>query len=209
MLARSHQGVRTRGTKPFNDPESVPGSGTPGGQSAFSVMLFDSLDSLVRVLAAGVCAYVALIIVLRIAGKRSLAKLNAFDLVVTVAFGSILATVLLSKDVPLADGVLAFTMLAVLQYAVSKASIHWGPFRRFVRSEPRLLVQNGHYLERDLKRERVTRDEVDAAIRKQGIGRIEEVAAVVLETDGSFSVIRADGAGALTALRSLPRRDTD
>lgn len=166
-------------------------------------MLFDGLDSLGRVLAVGACAYAALVLVLRIAGKRSLAKLNAFDFVVTVAFGSTLATILLSKQVPLADGLLAFALLASLQYAVSKGSIHWAPLRRLVRSEPRLLVANGQFLERDLARERITLDDVDAAIRKQGIGRIEEVAAVVLETDGSFSVIRDDGDGTLTALRSV------
>ena len=156
-----------------------------------------------RVFAVSIVAYAALILVLRLAGKRSLAKLNAFDLVVTVALGSTLATVLLSKDVPLAEGVLAFVMLAALQYVVSKGSIHWPWLRRVVRSNPCLLVEGGRYVEEAMRHERVTHDEVDAAIRKQGVGRVEEVAAVVLETDGSFSVIRRDGDGPMSALRSV------
>ena len=167
-------------------------------------MLFDSLEALLRVAAVALCAYAGLILILRVAGKRSLAKLNAFDFVVTVAFGSTLATVLLSKDVPLAEGLFAFVMLAALQYAVSKASLLWHPVKRLVRSEPSLLVEDGRYLEEALRDERVTASEVDAAIRKQGVGRIEDVAAVVLETDGSFSIIRR-GEGELTALRSVKR----
>ena len=156
-----------------------------------------------RVVVIGVLAYAALVVLLRISRKRTLAKMNAFDFVVTVAFGSTLATVLLSDEVSLAEGVLAFAMLAILQYGVSKLSVRWRPFRRLVRSEPRLLLEKGQYLERALTRERVTHDEVDAAIRKKGIGRIEQIAAVVLETDGSFSVIRDDADGPLSALRSV------
>jgi len=163
-------------------------------------MFFDSLESLGRLLVVALGAYGGLVLVLRIAGKRSLAKLNAFDLVVTVAFGSTLATVLLSKDVTLAEGLLAFAALALLQFAVSSASVRWPPFRRLVRSEPRRLVADGRYLEAAMARERVTKSEIDAAVRKRGIGRIEEVAAVVLETDGGFSVVRAGDAGPLVDL---------
>jgi uncharacterized membrane protein YcaP (DUF421 family) len=172
-------------------------------------MLFDSLESLGRLVLVAVCAYAGLILVLRVAGKRSLAKLNAFDFAITVAFGSTLATVLLSKDVPLAEGLLAFVLLAGLQFAVSRGSIASRWFRRLVRSQPRLLVEDGRYLDAELSHERITRSEVDAAIRKQGIGRIEAVAAVVLETDGCFSVIRRDGSEPMTALRSVGRLDEE
>lgn len=163
-------------------------------------MLFDSLESFGRVALVAACAYVGLVLVLRVSGKRSLAKLNAFDFVVTVAFGSTLATVLLSRDVPLAEGLLAFVMLAGLQYVVSRASLRWPGFRKLVRSNPRVLVRDGRYLEAAMAEERVTRDEIDSAIRKGGVGQVEKVAAVVMETDGSFSVIRAGDEGSLLEL---------
>ena len=167
-------------------------------------MFFETWSGLGRVVLITSCAYAALIIVLRISGKRTLGKMNAFDLAVTVAIGSTLATVLLSKDVALAEGVLAFVMLAGLQWAVTRASVRWDRFRRLVRSEPRLLVENGKYLDDAIAVERLTRSEVDQAIRNSGIGRIEQVAAAVLETDGSFSVIDIErGAGDLSALRSV------
>ena len=168
-------------------------------------MFFDSLSDLLRVIIVSVTAYAALVVILRVSGKRSLAKLNAFDFVVTVAFGSTLATVLLSKDVSLAEGVLAFAMLALLQYGVSKVSLWSGGFKDAVRSAPCLLVEDGRYREEVMKRERVTDSEIDAAIRKHGLGRIEDAAAVVLETDGSLSVIQGSGDGELTALRSVRR----
>lgn len=172
-------------------------------------MLFDSWMGLARVVLVSLAAYAALVLVLRLSGKRSLAKLNAFDLVVTVALGSTLATVLLAKDVALAEGALAFAMLAGLQYAVARASVRWRRFEKLVRSEPRLLARDGRYLDDAIHAERVTRAEVDQALRKSGVGRIADVAAVVLETDGSFSVIRRDGDdGDLTALRSVSGAET-
>ena len=152
-------------------------------------MFFASLDALIRVAVISACAYAALVLILRVAGKRSLAKLNAFDFVVTVAFGSTLATVLLSKDVSLAEGVLAFAMLAGLQYAVTRLSLLSRHVKQIIRSAPTLLAEEGRLLDAAMAQERVTRDEIEAAIRKHGIGSLEDVAAVVLETDGTFSVV--------------------
>lgn len=75
--------------------------------SAEAIMFFEGWDSLVATTITGVSAYVALVAILRLSGKRTLAKMNAFDLVVTVALGSTLSTVFVSRQVPLADGVLA------------------------------------------------------------------------------------------------------
>jgi uncharacterized membrane protein YcaP (DUF421 family) len=170
-------------------------------------MFFDTGFGLLRVVVVTLCAYAILIVVLRAVGKRALAKLNAFDLVVTVALGSTLATVLLSKDVALAEGALAFAMLAGLQYAVARASIRWGWFRDAVRAEPRLLVEDGVARRDAMSAERVTRGEIDAALRQRGIGRIAEAAAVVLETDGSLSVVPASAgrAAELDALEGVAR----
>lgn len=165
-------------------------------------MFYDGLEGLVRVTLVSIVAYGWLVLVLRLAGKRSLSKLNAFDLVVTVALGSTLATVFLSKDVALIEGALAFCMLALLQWLVSRLSVFSNKFNKLVRSEPRLLVKDGVYRQSAMADERVTAGEVDAAIRNAGVGRIEDIAAVVLESDGSMSVIPGSGEE-MTALRSV------
>lgn len=155
--------------------------------------LFSGWSGPGRVLAGGVLAYVALVFVLRISGKRTLAKMNAFDLVVTVALGSALSSTLLSRTIPVTDGAVAFALLAALQFGTAWAGIRSRRFRRLVKSDPTLLVRNGVLLNDVMRRERVDRDDILAAIRSKGISAVGDVRAVVLETDGSFSVLRRDG----------------
>jgi uncharacterized membrane protein YcaP (DUF421 family) len=169
-------------------------------------MFFDSWLGLGRVLVVGMLAYAGLILLLRVSGKRTLSKMNAFDLVVTVALGSTLATVLLSKGVALLEGLIAFALLIGLQLAITWLSVRSPRFQSWIKGQPALLVHHGHYLEASLCRERVTREEIEAAVRAQGLARVEEVDAVVLETDGSFSVlkkIRAQDADALANVRGI------
>jgi uncharacterized membrane protein YcaP (DUF421 family) len=158
-------------------------------------MFTGSLFGLVRILIVGPLAYLSLIAVLRVSGKRTLAKMNAFDFVVTVALGSTLATVLLSKDVPLDEGVLAFVILAALQFVIAWIAQRVSPVEAAIKSSPRTLLCDGQFDEAALLDERVTRDEVAAAVRKSGGGDLRRIAAVVLETDGSISVIATSAAG--------------
>lgn len=163
-------------------------------------MFFDTANALARTLVIGSLAYVALILLLRFSGKRTLAKWNAFDLVVTVAFGSTLATALLSKDTTLAQGATAFALLVGLQWTITALSVRSHAFERWVKARPRLLLWRGQVLHEALQQERVTVSELMAAARGRGIAAFEEIEAIVLETDGSFSVIEhADGAGSALA----------
>lgn len=154
-------------------------------------MFFNSFYDLFRVVVVGTCAYVGLILLLRVSGKRTLAKMNAFDFVVTVALGSTLATALLSKDVALAEGLTAFATLILLQYVIAWLSVRSATVRKLVKSEPALIFYQGQFLDSVLKRERVTPDEVRAAVRSQGVATMDNVEGVVLETDGSFSVVKS------------------
>ncbi|MEX2469485.1 MAG: YetF domain-containing protein [Pseudohongiellaceae bacterium] len=158
-------------------------------------MLFSGWDGLLRTLIVGVLAYIALVVSLRVSGKRTLSKMNAFDLIVTVALGSTLATLLLSRDVALAEGVLAFALLIALQFAVTWLSVRVRWVRRLTTGEPLMLLHRGEFLAAALRQARVTEDEVRAAVRAAGVESLDKVQAVVLETDGSFSVVRPDAGG--------------
>jgi uncharacterized membrane protein YcaP (DUF421 family) len=151
-------------------------------------MFFDSWFGLLRVLVVGTIAYACLVLLLRVSGKRTLAKLNAFDLIVTVALGSTLATVLLSKSVALVEGLAAFALLAGLQYLVAWLSVRSKRFSNLVKSEPTLLLHRGRFLDGAMRAQRVTRAEILAALRSSGAAEARQ-ATVVLETDGSLSVI--------------------
>ncbi len=170
-------------------------------------MFFDTWYDLLRILVVGICAYVGLVVLLRTTGKRTLSKMNAFDLVVTVALGSTLATVLLSSDVSLSEGFLAFALLCGLQYIVAFVSVRSERFQNLVKAEPSLLFFRGDFLPGMLRKERVTEEEVLAAIRSQGLADVSQVDAVVLETDGSFSVVSGSPERPVDTLRHVKGPD--
>lgn len=155
--------------------------------------MFNSWSALFNTIIIGTLAYFVLIILLRISGKRTLSKWNAFDFVVTVAFGSILATTLLSKNTSLIQGALGFAVLVVLQSIISWLSVRYPQMQNLIKSQPALLLYQGQLRHDTLKRERVTEGEIRAAVRSNGIAALEDVEAVVLETNGSFSVIEKIG----------------
>ena len=98
-------------------------------------IVFQKWQGIVRTIVTGVLAYTTLIVFLRFSGKRTLAKLNAFDLVVTVALGSTLSAILLQELVALAEGAVALALLILMQYLVTYTSVRWPSFARFVRAK--------------------------------------------------------------------------
>lgn len=160
-------------------------------ESAF----FDGWFVVLRTVLIGGLAYIACILLLRISGKRTLSKMNAFDLVVTVALGSTLATILLDKDVSFVQGVAALALLIGLQFMVTWSSVRARWIQKLVKAEPSLLYYRGRFLQAALTQERVTRDEVYAAVRSAGLSAVEDAEAVVLETDASFSVVKRSDSG--------------
>ncbi|MFY1594805.1 DUF421 domain-containing protein [Micromonospora sp. WMMD737] len=152
-------------------------------------MVLKNPADLLRLLVVAMVVYPVLVLILRLSGKRTLSKLNAFDLVVTVALGSTLATILLSRDVSLVEGILALTLLVALQYAVALLGVRWPPAQRMLKAQPTILLRDGQLRHATMRRCRVTEGEVRQAARSQGMGDLHDLAAVVLETDGSFSVL--------------------
>lgn len=150
---------------------------------------FESWSSLGQTVLAGVLAYAALVVFLRVSGKRTLAKLNAFDFIVTIAIGSTLASVLTSKSLPLADGALALALLVALQFAVAWLTVRVRWFERLVKSRPVAVFRRCEFDEAVMLRERLARDEVLMAIRRSGFHDLDRVFMVVLETDGSLNVL--------------------
>lgn len=152
-------------------------------------MFFHDWQGVLRVLVVGTLAYGTLILMLRVSGKRTLSKMNAFDLIVTVALGSTLATVLLSGDVPLVEGILALALLVGLQFAITWLSVRSPRFQHVIKAEPTLLVRDGQLLPEAMRQQRVTNEEIHAALRQSGRKDLEGVHAVILETDGTLAVI--------------------
>ncbi|MCD7058738.1 DUF421 domain-containing protein [Pelagibacterium xiamenense] len=156
-------------------------------------MWFDDWASLEQIVIKAVVGFASLVALLRIAGKRSIAKLNAFDLVLVFTVGSILATTILNTQTTISEGLLALGMLVGLQWLTAWLATRSAAFRGLIKSEPTLLVYEGKLLRANMRRERVADIEVQAALRQQGVHDISQVKAVVLETEGDITVLKASG----------------
>jgi len=168
---------------------------------------FDSWADILRIIIVGSAAYATLVVVLRLSGKRTLGQLNAFDFVVTVALGSIMATILLSSDVSWSEGAVAFLLVAALQFLVAWVSARWPGARGVFTSRPVLLLEDGRLREDALRANRLTESEVLQVVRSSGSGDLSTVAAVVLETNGKLSVIPASSMGNGSALSDVAGAD--
>ncbi|MGR3433778.1 MAG: DUF421 domain-containing protein [Shimia sp.] len=151
--------------------------------------LHDGARPILTTLIATPLAYFGLVLLLRLGGQRTLADFNAFDFVVSVAMGSLLAATIVNDAVPLTEGLAALAVLVALQTGVAWAVARSGAVRRVVQSEPRLLVRHGAVLTPALRRARLSEADLRAALRGAGHAGPEGVAAVVLESNGQLSVL--------------------
>ncbi|WKN43286.1 DUF421 domain-containing protein [Tunicatimonas pelagia] len=148
-----------------------------------------NLDSIVRIVVIVPVIYVLVILYIRVIGKRSTSQMNNFDWIVTVAMGSLVASTIILKDVAIVDGALGILLLMVLQYLLTKVMLYSATIRKIVKSTPQLLLYEGEFLPDNMKRERILESEILASIRESGLKNKNQVYAVILETDASFSVI--------------------
>jgi uncharacterized membrane protein YcaP (DUF421 family) len=166
--------------------------------------LFDNWSGVLRVVIVGVLAYVALVVMLRVTGKRTLSKMSAFDLVVTVALGSTLSSIIISQDVALVEGVAAMLLLVGMQFVVTWLAVRSTRVRDLVQADPTLVFFRGDFLRGPMRRERILEREIEAAARESGHASLATVEAVVLETDGAMSVTGwSDADQAISALNEL------
>ncbi|MGV8895371.1 MAG: DUF421 domain-containing protein [Rhodoglobus sp.] len=166
-------------------------------------MWFDNWSDILRVLVVGIASYVAIIVFIRVSGKRALAQLNAFDFVVTVALGSTLATILLSSEVSFAEGATALGLLLGLQVIVSFGSARWKRIRKLTTATPAILLSDGQFDHDALRRARLSEGDVRQAVRRSGQGDVGAIAAVVLESNGELSVIPMSAWGSGSALSDI------
>lgn len=147
-------------------------------------------EVLIGIVIAGVIIYIALVFLLRISGKRTLSKWNAFDLVVTIALGSSFSSALLTQNISIPEAIVALALLIMLQFLVTWLSVRSPRLQKLVKSKPSIIFCHGRFLERQMKKKRVTASEIKAAIRSQGYCSLSSILAVVLETDGTFSIVK-------------------
>jgi uncharacterized membrane protein YcaP (DUF421 family) len=166
--------------------------------------LFDGWMGVLRTVVVGTVAYAALVIVLRATGKRTLSKMNAFDLVVTIAIGSALSATMLSRSTPLVEGIAGLTLLVGLQYAMTWLSVRSERVERILKAEPSLLFHRGRFIRDAMRRERVSENELLAAARSSGRDSLGPDMSIVLEADGALSIVgQKSGSGGASSLADV------
>lgn len=150
---------------------------------------FESWDSRLRIIFVTTIAYTTVVLLLRVSGKRTLAKMNAFDFVVTIALGTILTSVVLNSEIPFADGITAFLVFIEFQYLFTWLSVRLKPVKILITSKPSLIFYKGEFNYKALKKVRITVEEVHSSTRINGFSTLNEIDIIILETTGEITII--------------------
>tara|TARA_R110002020_G_C16130361_1_gene761082 strand:- start:196 stop:726 length:531 start_codon:yes stop_codon:yes gene_type:complete len=166
-------------------------------------IIYENWESTFRTVVLTVLGYLAMVFLLRISGKRTLSKMNAFDFVVTIALGSCLASISLNKNITLVDGVLAISLFIVMQYIFTFLSVRFKGFKSLVTSQPAIVFYQGEFLDDEMKKQRLTREELYSACRLKGYANLDQVHLIVLESTGDLSVIEEVSSGKISSVGNL------
>lgn len=163
---------------------------------------------LIEIVGRSLVVYLAVLIGLRLGGRRQLGQLTPFDLVVILLVANAVQNAMVGADTSLQGGLVSAATLLVANAFVARLRLRSGRIRQLVEGVPVVLVQHGELVTANLHREGVTEEEIVAAVREHGeVGDLSQVELAVLETDGSVSVVPVS-ADVQRSRRRLPRRST-
>jgi uncharacterized membrane protein YcaP (DUF421 family) len=145
----------------------------------------------VEIMARTALVYVAVLVGLRLAGKRELGQMTVFDLVVVLLIANAVQNAMTGPDFSVQGGLIAAGILLVLNRGVSLLLVHNELWGRLLEGMPSVLVQDGSFLEPRLRKEGIERAQIEMAMREHGIDDVAQVKLAVLETDGSISIVPA------------------
>lgn len=151
--------------------------------------LTTSWSSILMVVLTAIGIYVTLITYTRLAGLRSFSKMSSFDFAMTVAIGSLIASTILTKDPPLIQAMVALAMLYILQMTVAKLRGKSKSVIYTVDNQPLLLMRGSEILDDNLKKAKVTNDDLRSKLREANVTQLSQVKAVVMEATGDVSVL--------------------
>lgn len=133
--------------------------------------------------------YFFILIAFRFTGKRQVGQLSLFDLVVLLIISNVVQNAVIGNDNSLGGGMIGAVTILALNWLVVEVSYRFKPARRLLEGEPTLLIHNGKVLQANLKRERITIEDLQAALRRNGGESIDHVRYAVLEENGQISVV--------------------
>jgi uncharacterized membrane protein YcaP (DUF421 family) len=136
-----------------------------------------------------ILVYLAVLIGLRLAGKREIGQMTVFDLVVLLLIANAVQNAMVGPDTSLTGGVLAAIVLLILNAIVARLRLRWPRLKRWVEGTPTLLVLHGEIIPAHMQKEGVDSETLETALREHGVSSLKEVEIAVLEIDGSISIV--------------------
>src|SRR5438445_10088169 len=164
-------------------------NGQPGEPAGDLLTMFLMTGHAWTIAARTALVYLGLLIGLRLTGKRELGQMTVFDLVVILLIANAVQNAMTGPDFSVQGGLLAAAVLLVGNYVISLLPLHGRRWGRLLGGTPTVLIQDGHFVDPHLKRERLDREDVEMAIREHGFDSVAAVKLAVLETDGSISIV--------------------
>src|SRR5215210_1744556 len=134
-----------------------------------------------------------ILLITRMIGRRELSSLEPFDLIMLVVIGDLVQQGVTQSDYSITGALIVISTIAVLTALMAFVNFRFRPLRRVLEGQPVVLVENGRVVERNLRRERLTREELEAEGRQQQVTSIDDMRWAVLETSGQISVIPKQG----------------
>src|SRR5580693_9668459 len=155
-------------------------------------MLPASAHTLLEIALRTGVVYCLVLIGIRISGKREVGQMTPFDLVLLLLLSNSVQNAMTGPDTSLLGGMVAATVLLVLNYLIANLSGANRRFRKFIQGQPSMLIHDGQVIEAHMAKEHVSMDELQRAMREHGISDYHQVALAVLEVDGSISFLKYD-----------------
>lgn len=165
--------------------------------------MFDNNVDLLEIVARAAIVYFAILIGLRIGGKREIGQMTAFDLAVILLIANAVQNAMVGSDVSVTGGIVAAGVLFTLNYGVGMARQRLPWLREFLEGKPTIVIEDGKLLEENMESEGIDDAMVEMAMREHGISDVKEVRLALMETDGSISIVPKD---AKSARRKVVRR---
>ena len=160
-----------------------------------STLFWDGWEPVVHSVVMVLCGFVALVVILRVSGPRTMAKMTPLDFIVAVTIGSAFGRTLTATTVPLAQTVIVLVLLVAVQWLFAAARARSPRVRALLDNPPVLLYYEGRIQDRTLRSHRLLEEDIHTAVRQSGKGSLADVAAVILHQDGSLGTIGRDDLG--------------
>ncbi|MBK1896824.1 DUF421 domain-containing protein [Chryseobacterium paridis] len=165
------------------------------------------MNPILDVVVRSLCVYLFMVIAIRLFGKNQLSQLNAGDVVLLLLISNAVQNAMVGPDTSLQGGLIAALVLFAANFILKRLMFSSRSFETFMEEDPVILIRDGKVDEKALDKVKITRDELEEAIREHGIEKIDNVKLSVLEVDGNISVVSEDNQTKQTHYSRIKRKN--